>query len=168
MNRMITTIRILTLIMGTLLFISNSSGEIVTRNACEGTPGLMPSNTIYCCSNISASVTQNGSILGAGYVYTYVLHTSSTNILGIIQDIKSNGTFPNPHDNCSTLYISYVFGPDAGSGLPDFDHSCTKVLPGTPVVWSSPIMINSSENCNPDQTYTVGYDITGGFGLRSD
>jgi len=137
--------------------------ETITIITCGGTAGFMPTDTIFSCSYDSAMAIENGTILDAGNVGMYILHTSSTNIIGSIEDSNNTGTFSNPNNDCSLFYISYVFGPDNGDGTPDLDDECTIVLPGTPVVWASPIIINASENCNADQMYFVRYDISGGF-----
>lgn len=138
----------------------------ITTNTCDGTAGTMPTDTIFSCSDASATAIQNDSAPAPNDVDGYILHTSSTNIAGDIEDSNNNGTFSNPNNDCTILYISYVFGPDDGNGMPDLSNDCTMVLPGTPVVWSAPIIINSSETCDLDNPmYTVSYDITGGFPL---
>lgn len=138
--------------------------ETITINLCDGTAGTMPTDTIFSCSDASATAIENGSSPAPNDVDGYVLHTSSTSTIGVIEDSNNSGSFSNPNIDCTILYISYVFGPDDGSGMPDLTNTCTIVLPGTPVVWSAPIIINSSETCRSDNPlYNVEYDITGGF-----
>ncbi len=144
----------------------NDAHDIETINIkiCEGIAGTMPEDTVFACYNNTASAIQNGSVLAAGDVDMYVLHTLSSGSLVTIVDSNNTGVFNNPDDDCRVLYISYVFGPDDGSGKPDLNDECTIVLPGTPVEWSAPININASENCDPNtQMYIVRYDISGGF-----
>jgi len=138
--------------------------ETITINTCGGIAGTMPIDTIFSCSDASATAIEEGSTPVPGNVTRYVLHTSSTSTIGAIEASNIDGTFTNPNRDCTILYISYVFGPDDGNGNIDLTNDCTIVLPGTPVVWSSPIVINSSHTCT-NQMYSVRYDITGGFAV---
>jgi len=131
---------------------------------CAGVAGNMPTDTIFACDEETASAVQTGSTPAPGDEELYILHTNSTNTPGTIIDSNNTGNFANPNDDCTTLYISYVFGPDDGSGSPDLDNNCTVILPGTPVVWTPPITINSFENCDTEtEMYTISYDVNGGF-----
>jgi len=143
-----------------------TKGPIVCEdeNPCDNNPGTMPGSTLYGCAGSSLSAIETNSQLGGNDVGIYILHDSSTDVLGNVTTSDVNGEFDDPQSPCSVLYISYVFGPDDGTGEPDLNSDCTHVLPGTPVIWASPVSITSTVNCDEaNETFTFDYTVTGGF-----
>lgn len=141
---------------------------IEPSEACLGTAGSMPTDTIFACFGDEISVSENNSVLDPNRdVAYYVLHDNDTNVINpnSITATSNDGTFTNPgNTDCRVFYVSYVFGPDSGDGTPNLSNECTIVLPGTPVIWLSPIVINSTADCaNNGDSFTVNYIVNGGY-----
>jgi len=134
-------------------------------NVCgNNIAGMMPADTIFACAGSSVTQTAEGSVLD-DLIGFYYLHNSSSDTLGTIYNKSATGEFEDRGNYCQRLYISYAIGPDNGNGEPIlFDNPCATVLKGTPVVWASPIKIETRENCNNETgLFTFSYDINGGF-----
>jgi len=131
---------------------------------CRNEPGIMSSAPLIACAGAQLSSVQTGSVLAPGDVGVYALHTSGTDQAGTIVDVNATGTFSDPDSACDQLYISYVFGPDDGTGIPDLASNCLIVLPGTPVLWAPAISIVGEEVCdNSVGEFSVNYTISGGY-----
>ena len=131
---------------------------------CGNAPGVMITPAIIACAGTQASASQSGSLLAPGDVAVYALHDGAGASAGNIIAVNSTGTFSDPGQTCTQLYISYVFGPNDGSGAPDLTSGCTQVLPGTPVTWVPPVSITTMESCdNTTGLFAVSYTISGGY-----
>jgi len=131
---------------------------------CGNAPGIMITPAIITCAGSQASATQSGSSLASGDVGIYALHDAAGSAPGNIIATSATGSFTDPGQSCTQLYISYVFGPNNGSGSPDLASGCTQVLPGTPVTWVPPVSLNTLESCdNTTGLYAVSYTISGGY-----
>lgn len=162
---------------GTPWSVSVSDGAGCSGNAsgsgldcgCNNSAGSMPSTTDYVCDGDVASATSSGFILNAanGDVLIYALHDGSGSTPGAIYGTSTNGSFTNDVTipNNTLLYISAIVGPDGdGDGVPDLGDNCTSVAPGRPVVFLTPINVNSTQSCdNTTGEYTVNYNISGGL-----
>lgn len=145
---------------------NNSFEPVICSNVdpcSSATPGTMSTETKFACAGTKVTETEQGSVLG-GLVGYYYLHDNSGSILGTIYDRSPNGEFDDPGTDCETLYISYVIGPDNGSGEPNPLQECAFILPGTPVIWASSIKIEPRDSCNTETgLFTFYYNINGGF-----
>jgi len=134
---------------------------------CGNALGAMQfANQLRVCSAAQASAQQENTTLADGSIGQYYLHTNNDNTLGIEIANNNSGTFDDPGSDytCDTLYISYVLGPDNGTGEIDLESDCTFVLPGAPVVWSAPIQILTNIVCDSETSeYKINYTLSGGF-----
>jgi len=131
---------------------------------CPDDAGTMGSALKSVCGGDNVNAPAEGVVIGAGSVHVYLLHDGTGSI---IYDSSSDGTFVNEGNDIPRniqLYISSVVGPPGPNGIPDLSASCTDVvLPGCPVIFYDPIVINHYYEC--DQTtgeLTVNFSITGG------
>ncbi len=71
-------------------------------------------------------------------IVIYVLHTSSTDMLGTVIEENLTGEFcltgANSIQYGIQYYVSIVVGNDVG-GTVDLSHPCTQIAPGQPVIW---------------------------------
>ncbi len=131
---------------------------------CRNEPGVMSQVPLIACAGAQLSSVQTGSVLAPGDVGVYALHTSGTDQAGTIIAVNATGSFADSGNSCDQLYISYVFGPDDGTGAPDLTSDCLIVLPGTPALWVPPISIEGEEVCdNSVGEFSVNYTISGGY-----
>ncbi|MGB0838519.1 MAG: T9SS type A sorting domain-containing protein [Chitinophagales bacterium] len=120
--------------------------------------GVMSSEANYVCSEASISLTADGAIFNAeaNEVLAYIVHDSPDETIGNIVAISETGifSFADLFDGGFNMqyYISAVVGRQGDlEGIPDFDHSCTQVAAGTPIVFLAPIGIfDLVEECNPE------------------
>jgi|GEM_PF-1711186 len=145
---------------------TNSYGPIICAdpNPCSDiVSGIMPRDTIFACASESVTEQEEGSVLGNNIGF-YYLHDNSGNALGTIYEKSAVGEFDDFGNYCQMLYISYAIGPDNGNGEPNLLNECGIVLPGTPVIWASPIVFEVDESCNTETgMFTFDYNINGGF-----
>lgn len=157
----------------------NTNGDQVQANcSCAGTaiePGgcislTMPSALqVYCAEAVACA---QPVVEGAnpGDLVVYAVHTSPTSVPGDILGTSADCNFyfvdlAGAAYN-TQYYLSALGGPDAdGDGIPDFDHPCFTVAPGTPIVYLAPIVIDDSNaECSDDENETtVFYTISGGY-----
>ncbi len=149
-----------------------ASDEVAVNTDLESDPGTMPSDMQLMCYGESTDVITNDESVAEGHLLVYVLHTSSTNVLGTILATSSQadgGTFNLDSNSAmasyTTYYISAIAGPDDGNGFPDVTNACTQVNVGTPVVFFDPVELFIDENCDYELTgnYAVIVYITGGY-----
>jgi len=145
---------------------TNTFGPVICTNTtpCSNIiEGMMPADTIFSCANSSISATEEGSVLG-DLLGFYYLHDSSVDTLGTIYAKSPNGEFDDLTNYCQTFYVSYTIGPDNGNGEPNLLDECAFILPGTPVIWASPIIIETGESCDTETgMFTFNYNVNGGF-----
>jgi len=142
---------------------TNFEPVVCSDNQCSSIAGVMPSDTVFACADSSITVKEQGSALGDQIGY-YYLHDEPGNTIGYIHAKNPNGEFTDQENHCQMLYVSYGIGPDNGRGEPNLAHQCARVLPGTPVIWSSPIVVDTEETCDASEgTFIFDYTINGGF-----
>ncbi len=147
-----------------------ATDEITLTLGSNANPGVMPADDVVLCDGDASNVTTAGATLGNGDVLAYVLHTSSDNALGTILAINSDGGIFSVNSSpaiitYNTYYISAVAGPEGSTpGVPDFTNPCTKVAPGTPVLFLAPVTFNINEVCDFfTGDYHVLLMLTGGY-----
>jgi len=132
---------------------------------CDNFPGT-PNAAQYVCDGASVNGYVSDPVIDVGMI-TYALHDGSTSV-GTVYDTSSNSQFTNNgvYPTNTQLYISSIVGPDGdGDGVPDLNDPCTVVqLPGSPVVFLTPIVVTFSSDCD-DATgiSTITYSSTGGL-----
>jgi len=144
------------------------TGAITGSYNCEGCdnfPGT-PNAAQYVCDGASVNGYVSDPVIDVGGI-TYALHDGSTSV-GTIYDVSSNSQFVNngTYPTNTQLYISSIVGPDGdGDGVPDLNDPCTVVqLPGSPVVFLTPIQGTASTDCDDASgTATVTYSFSGGL-----
>jgi len=130
----------------------------------DGTPFSITVTDSKGCVGTYSSAAPECGCRNAGDVGVYALHTSGTDQAGNIIDVNATGSFTDPNLPCDQLYISYVFGPDDGTGAPDLASECLLVLPGTPAVWTPEISITPMETCdNSVGMFSVNFTLAGGY-----
>jgi hypothetical protein len=108
--------------------------EGVVNCDCETEPGTMSGETILLCpleGELFQANYNNNGVIGPDQIGLFVVHTSSSNILGDILAISEDGSFiydPIFGDN-TTLYISFVVANEDNGNL-DFDDPCLAVSLG--------------------------------------
>jgi len=134
-----------------------------TCEGCDNDAGT-PNPAAVVCSGDAANGGNASPMVDPGSGLVYALHTGTP--AGILAT-NGTGTFTNDGSfpTNQQLYISAAVGVlDAASGLPDLADPCSDIdLPGTPVIFLTPITGNSATSCN-DATgeTTVTYSFTGG------
>jgi len=143
------------------------SGSTTQNYNCEGCDNEAgnPGPAQIICAGGSANGTTTGSVVDPGSSLVYVLHTGS-NAVGQILSTNSTGTFSNSGFPVNTqLYISAAVGVLGADGLPDLNDPCSDIsLPGTPVVFLTPITMSSNTVCDV-VTGTTTVTLTAGGGL---
>lgn len=147
-----------------------ATDEVTLTLGSNANPGNMPTDTQILCAGESSNVSASGSVLGNGDVLAYVLHTLPNDVLGTILAVNTSGGIFNLNSSPSintytTYYISAVAGPEGSTpGVPDFTNPCTKIAPGTPVLFLAPVTFGVNEFCD----WTVGeyhlvFTVMGGY-----
>ncbi len=132
---------------------------------CTDDAGVMSSALQTACAGEIINAPVAGANVAAGSILVYVIHDGQFNV-GNIYASSTTGVFANDGSIPTNiqLYVSAVVGPPGANGLPDLTNQCTDVsLPGTPVRFYDPIVINSTYLCNEvTGEFTVTFSITGG------
>jgi len=134
-------------------------------DGCNNAPGT-PNGAQFVCSGANVNGYVSDAVIDRGMM-TYALHDGSTSV-GTIYGLSDNSQFDNDgsYPTNVQLYISSIVGPDNdGDGVPDLDDPCTVVqLPGSPVVFLTPIVGTASTTCDDvSGTTTVTYSFSGGL-----
>jgi len=142
----------------------------VTIGGGDSQPGTMPEGPIYLCEGGSVDVATSGALLNGDDVLAYVLHTSANDVLGIVLAINTSGGVFSKADNPdikyqTVYYVSAVVGPQGSTpGVPDFNNGCTKIAPGTPIVFLTPVEIIANGDCDwGTGDYTLVFSGKGGL-----
>ncbi|QQS28333.1 MAG: T9SS type A sorting domain-containing protein [Sphingobacteriales bacterium] len=159
-----------------ILTVTDSTGvcvatdEITLILGSNADPGTMPSDEVVLCAGSSSNISTDGAVLGDNDVLAYVLHTSPSDVLGTVLSVNSEGGIFSANSSPSintytTYYVSAVAGPEGSTpGVPDFNNPCTKVAPGTPIVFLAPVAFYINDYCD---FFTGDYHIllalTGGY-----
>ena len=130
-------------------------------------PGTMP-DAQFVCDGASLSIASVNPVIAEGQGLTYVMHTASGNSLGTVLAINPDGNFDitsAPGLQVNTIYyISAVAGPLNTNGNVDFGSPCTRVAPGTPVVFLLPIKLTVKDYCdNVSTLFTLQVSVSGGL-----
>jgi gliding motility-associated-like protein len=134
---------------------------------CGTDAGNMPAAPLSFCENVTAIVSPaTGTNLDPEDVLIYVLHTSSTDVLGTILAISNTPNFnfiPGVTVPGTTYYISAVAGNDDGSGNVDLNDNCLSVAPGTPVVFNAlpTITLTGTTTVCEGENAAVSFNMTG-------
>jgi len=134
------------------------------KTPCDNFAGVMSQSVHVACAGDYINTPAYGTIIDSNSNLTYVLHDGQS-ALGTVYATSSSGTFINDGTLPTNinLYISAVVGPFI-NGSPDYLNSCTNIsLPGTPVRFLDPIIIETDYVCNNSTgTFVVNFTITGG------
>ncbi len=107
---------------------------------CDSNSGSMSNQIIEICGTQDSaySTLVTGSFLDPDDIGLYVLHTSSTSVLGRVIDSNATGVFGYSAQLTldETYYISYVVGNEL-NGAVDLDDACLDIAMGQPVRWNS-------------------------------
>lgn len=166
------------------LTVSDASGscfdtdEVTISVGSSGDPGNMPDDLVALCDGEASDLSATDVQLDEGSVLGYALHTASGDVLGTVFGTATTGSFANtgsPLLYNTIYYLSSVVGPPGLDGLPDLNNGCTRVAPGTPIVFLSPLQLYLNEYCDwevGDFYITVGgaggypaFDATGSYAL---
>jgi hypothetical protein len=135
---------------------------------CNYSAGDMSDDLIVACGGESISTSAVGVVDSSG-VFVYVLHTAAGTTAGtqIAVDANTadgaNFSFGANMEYGVTYYVSSVVGNDDGTGVPDLSHECTEVAAGTPVIFTSPIVVDWDVVCDPEtKRGEVTLHVTGG------
>ncbi|OWY24832.1 T9SS C-terminal target domain-containing protein [Sphingobacteriales bacterium UPWRP_1] len=147
-----------------------ATDEVTLTLGSNANPGTMPEGPVAVCAGDATNVSSSGASLGEGDVLAYVLHTAPADALGTVLAVNASGGFFTNSSSpdiaaYATYYISAVAGPEGATpGVPDFNNPCTKVAPGTPVVFLAPVTFDIDEYCDfLTGDYHVTVMITGGY-----
>lgn len=148
----------------------SATDAVTVQVGATSNPGDMPDGQVFVCSGQSTNLSASGASISGDAVMVYVLHTSPTDVLGTMLSIKAIGQF-SAGDNIlispnTTYYVSSVTGPQGSLifGAPDFDHPCTIVAPGTPVVFLTPLDLLIDAYCDwAEGIYYVTAHPIGGY-----
>jgi gliding motility-associated-like protein len=136
---------------------ANTCGPTIVQGThnctCATKAGTMSSQKISICGNgnINPSHDNTTMVLDANDVLEFVLHTSSSNVLGTVlaTNATPNFSFGAGMTYGTTYYISAIAGDDDGSGSVDLNDPCLNVAVGTPVEWNeTPTTTASTTNNN--------------------
>jgi len=116
---------------------------------CTTDAGVMPTALLEACipDDIQAGLVAN-EVYDGDDVGTYVLHTSSTGVLGTILQTSTTGlfSFQAPLVVDVTYYVSFILGDDDGTGSPDQNDLCFDVSTGQPIVWHEIPVLDAGPN----------------------
>lgn len=120
------------------------------------------------CTGTSSTADVVGEDLEGNYVVVYAVHSNSGNTAGTIYATGNDGSFSfgelSGASYNTVYYISAIIGPVDDNGNLDMGSECTVIVPGTPVVYLSPITIQFDESCNKNTgESTLGFVFDGGF-----
>ncbi|MFQ5447301.1 MAG: gliding motility-associated C-terminal domain-containing protein, partial [Saprospiraceae bacterium] len=141
-----------------------SGMQVCQCNTDAGTMSAIPLS--FCADETAIASPSSGTSLDPEDVLVYVLHTSSTDILGSILATSATPGFdfiPGTTVPGTTYYISAVAGNDDGTGAVDLNDNCLSVAPGTPVVFNALPTINltgTSTVCEGENA-AVSFNMTG-------
>jgi len=151
-----------------------SSPVLVQGNApclrvCSNDAGIMPNfgGNVLLCADETTDYESVGYVLGEGDVLVYILHDEAGTELGNVFAVNTQtGAFSAASAGVAyntVYYISAVVGlADANGGIIWADE-CTKVAEGIPVVFLSPIVIETDGVCNNSTgEYTLTVFVSGG------
>lgn len=138
---------------------------------CHADPGVMPqTDLVTACGGLISVLGSISVAVDSGAVY-YALHTNPNDELGDILALDTNaldgtadfsGLLPEGAEYGVTYYISAVGSNLDETGMFDWNSECLKIAPGTPVQFSSPILIDAAVTCIPDSgTGTVVLSAAG-------
>ncbi len=133
-------------------------------------PGTMPTDQQLVCAENIVNLSSTNVTLNEGDVLVYAVHTSPTGEAGTILGVSENGNFgfsdlSSDASYNTEYYVSAIAGPDNDSdGIPDLENDCTRIAPGTPVVFLAPVVIERWANCNLlSEGYGIHFMISGGL-----
>ncbi|MBK8472761.1 MAG: T9SS type A sorting domain-containing protein [Sphingobacteriales bacterium] len=151
-----------------------SSPVLVQGNApclrvCSNDAGIMPNfgGNVLLCADETTDYESVGYVLGEGDVLVYILHDEAGTELGNVFAVNTQtGAFSAASAGVAyntVYYVSAVVGlADANGGIIWADE-CTKVAEGVPVVFLSPIVIETDGVCNNSTgEYTLTVFVSGG------
>ncbi len=138
-------------------------------DGCDNDAGTQPAGPLFVCSGDNANAITTGENVDEG-VLVYVLHSGS-NTVGTIYDVNGSGVFVNngSYPVNTQLYVSAIVGDLGANGVPDVNDPCTDAnLPGTPVTFLTPIVINESISCDEiSGVSTVTFTVGGGMPMAT-
>ena len=144
------------------------SGSSIVNCDCLSNPATMPTTPIILCEDESVTIdpVQPGVIVDPD-IFQFILHDNPGNSVGneILRTLNPTISFDESLGMVfgTTYYLSYVVGPDDGSGNVDLDDDCAAVSVGTPVTWYEQIIM-SFENEGPycqDDLITIDLNFDG-------
>lgn len=150
--------------INTTVLITASNGCTGSYNlfyncACQSVPGTMASDVLTGCEDqmVQATYNLNGDP-GNVDSFIYILHTSSTDILGTVLATSSDGKFSKTSSMGfnTTYYISYVTV-NFVNGNYELQ-PCSFIAPGQPVIfYENPSLIwnESILLCDPQATFNI-------------
>ena len=128
--------------------------------ACLTEGAVMNLNQIESCGEVCVDITPfTPPVLDGNDAFVYMLHTSSTDVLGTVLEENTTGQF------CYTTggaiqydvvyYASIVVGNALGTSV-DLSDRCLQIAPGQPVVWYEiPAPDAGSDDATCDDTYQL-------------
>ncbi len=142
-----------------------------STGGCNNDVGTMTiTEQQYICGEEAIDVSGGQTIVNTGDIVAYIVHTSLDNTLGDLIAQNTTGEFKNNEEYQgikihTEYYISRIIGPDEDNDkIPDLNHECTKIAPGTPVIFLAALSLNSTIICNNDgETYKVTLTPNGGY-----
>lgn len=146
--------------------------EVTVFVGTSGDPGDMPDDQIILCDGESTNLTASNVSLEPGSILGYILHTSPNDQIGTVVASGSTGVFAlnsSPNILANTVYyVSSVAGPEGDTpGVPDLSNGCTRIAPGTPVVFLLPLELRVDEYCDwnalPNGIFYLAVHPTGGY-----
>jgi PKD repeat protein len=124
-----------------------------------------------CAGDLLAPVFNNDEVLDANDVQNFIIHSSSTNTLGVIYYVSNTPTWNTNTDldfvatlnYGQTYYVSSVVGDDDGAGNVDFASGGVSVSVGTPfTVFENPsVTVSGGGTICEGETVDVVFDFTG-------